>query len=128
MKGRTIILVVVISISRATYTELNLLQTHNTPLVGPIANFVVSLSGDGKIAKQGTALDVLSLDSKLLGKVDERDLEEPGGSEESADADTKDTTKDGKLIVAEEIEVGRVGKAACMSCLFLHLRKLTFAV
>ncbi|KAF7797051.1 hypothetical protein EIP86_008243 [Pleurotus ostreatoroseus] len=92
VKGRTVILV-----------------THNTPLVAPIADFVVSLGSDGKVVKQGTAFDVLSIDPKALDEVDERDLKEPGEPERSTETDAKDASKDGKLIVAEEVEVGRIG-------------------
>ncbi|KAJ3543408.1 hypothetical protein NM688_g5857 [Phlebia brevispora] len=97
VRGRTVILV-----------------THNIGLVGSIADFVVSLSSNGRIDKQGSVSDVLSIDPKATDDVvDDRDIGEL--VEVGADVkESSDTSKDGKLIVAEEVEVGRVSRSAMM--------------
>ena len=98
--------------------------------MAPIADFVVSLGSDGKVVKQGTAFGVLSIDPKALDEVDERDLKEPGEPERSAETNAKDASKDGKLTVAEEVEVGRVGSAACTSPVNTRIwtLRLTFVI
>ncbi|KAL0950645.1 hypothetical protein HGRIS_007433 [Hohenbuehelia grisea] len=110
IKGRTVILV-----------------THNVALMRPIADFIVSLGLDGRIASQGSAKEVITKDATLahLLEEDEKALER---AEESLD-DPKSVAPgdgitpnnpDGKLIAKEEVELGHVG----WQSLQLYLRAL----
>ncbi|KAI9509765.1 hypothetical protein F5148DRAFT_1275094 [Russula earlei] len=67
-----------------------LLVTHNVAMVSPLADYVVSLGLDGRVANRGPA------QLRTKKKVDQ---EEPDATAKQAD---------GKLIVAEEIAEGRV--------------------
>lgn len=98
-----------------------ILVSHNVALCAPVANWVVALSRNGRIANQGTMAEVLKRDAKLRAAV-EKDEEEITKAEQVVDKD-KDTAADGeeaqkktagKLIVAEEKAMGRVGKDAFM--------------
>lgn len=86
------------------------LQTHNVAMASPIAEYVVSLGLDGKVASRGSVLDALAHDNALSKEVAEEvvaieiadteiDSEEPGEADKKAD---------GKLTVAEEIHEGHV--------------------
>lgn len=91
-------------------------------MASPLAEFVVSLH-DGHIVSQGSVGDALKKDAKLeeefkheeealeLDEVEETVVD----SADPADPGAPDKKKDGKLIVAEEIEVGHVSWAACTS-------------
>ncbi|KAJ7643889.1 P-loop containing nucleoside triphosphate hydrolase protein [Roridomyces roridus] len=92
IQGRTIILV-----------------THNVALTQPIADFVVTFGADGKVRAQGSLSELvkrgslaskLHKDQKLLDKADQE--VDPKPVEEAA------KVADGKLILAEEVELGRV--------------------
>ncbi|THV04763.1 P-loop containing nucleoside triphosphate hydrolase protein [Dendrothele bispora CBS 962.96] len=95
IKGRTVVLV-----------------SHNVVLTKPIAGFVVSLRG-GRIVSQGSVSDALFRDEALAAevKIEEQELKL---AEEQVDAeeDSPDKKLDGKLIVAEEVELGRLGWSA----------------
>ena len=56
----------------------HLCQTHNVGLVGPIADFVVAMSADGRIASQGSLSEVLEQDPRLFTQMAEesREVEE----------------------------------------------------
>ncbi|KAF8610641.1 hypothetical protein BDV93DRAFT_484022 [Ceratobasidium sp. AG-I] len=92
-----------------------LIVTHNVTMVNEIANFVVSLGSDGRIASQGSIDNALRLDPKLRAEV-EWDEELKKKAEQAVD-DTNPTDNkqiklnksDGKLMVAEEIDEGHVG-------------------
>ena len=79
-------------------------------MAGPIADFVVSLSSDGRIASQGSISDALSQNTELLAEMrhTEKALELDQQYEEIDDIA-------GRLVVAEEIEDGRVSVASCES-------------
>lgn len=89
IRGRTVILV-----------------THNVVLAAPIASFAIELNSDGKVIRQGS--DMLG-ERELL----EADVAAKVNSEGTHEDDTKpdnsagDSSK-GKLILAEEIALGRV--------------------
>ncbi|KAJ7643885.1 hypothetical protein FB45DRAFT_896346 [Roridomyces roridus] len=92
IQGRTIILV-----------------AHNVALTQPIADFVVTFGADGKVRAQGSLSEMvkrgslaskLHKDQKLLDKADQE--VDPKPAEEAA------KVADGKLILAEEVELGRV--------------------
>ncbi|KAF5345715.1 hypothetical protein D9758_013070 [Tetrapyrgos nigripes] len=96
VKGRTILLV-----------------THNLVLTQPIASFVVSVK-DGRIASQGSVSDALAENRALIAEA-EKEQKELETADEVVDAVplTADAPKsDGKLIVAEEMEIGHLGWSA----------------
>ncbi|KAF9261735.1 hypothetical protein L218DRAFT_1001520 [Marasmius fiardii PR-910] len=95
VKGRTVILV-----------------THNVAMVKPLADCVISLN-DGRIVSQGSVSDALARDKKLAEevKIDE-ELEHKGTQviDSSQPVDGPASAKsDGKLILAEEVELGHLG-------------------
>ncbi|KAI9444470.1 hypothetical protein H4582DRAFT_2052775 [Lactarius indigo] len=71
-----------------------LLVTHNVAMVTPLADYVVSLGTDGRIASRGSVSNALKNDKTL-----EKELAEDARMAKSAD---------GKLILAEEIAEGNV--------------------
>ncbi|KAE9391369.1 P-loop containing nucleoside triphosphate hydrolase protein [Gymnopus androsaceus JB14] len=89
-----------------------LMVTHNVALAQSVAGFVVSIK-DGRILSQGTVSETLSKDKVLASQVKteesmieavEEELDGAGDkSKKAADANQ------GKLIVAEEVQVGNVG-------------------
>ncbi|EMD41584.1 hypothetical protein CERSUDRAFT_110134 [Gelatoporia subvermispora B] len=93
VRGRTVILV-----------------THNVAIASPIADFVVSLGTDGRIASMGS-LDLALAKNKKLSKELQEEKEEINKAEHEVDEVEPDVParKDGKLIVEEEVEVGHVG-------------------
>ncbi|EMD41580.1 hypothetical protein CERSUDRAFT_110129 [Gelatoporia subvermispora B] len=93
VRGRTVILV-----------------THNVAIASPIADFVVSLGTDGRIASMGS-LDLALAKNKKLSKELQEEKEEINKVEHEVDEVEPDVParKDGKLIVEEEVEVGHVG-------------------
>lgn len=89
-------------------------MTHNVALTRKIANFVVSVGLDGRVHSQASISDALAEDEVLAEEVskDQALLEKAEiqvDSEEVADEPKK---RDGKLILAEEIEIGRVSWGA----------------
>ncbi|KAH9929008.1 P-loop containing nucleoside triphosphate hydrolase protein [Epithele typhae] len=88
--------------------------SHNVALTRPIADFVVAVGNDGRIASQGSLDKVLQEDAELKDEVEvlaraDQEIDVPEASGEAA-ADL--SKKDGKLVVAEEIGTGRVGWGA----------------
>ncbi|EMD36164.1 hypothetical protein CERSUDRAFT_84254 [Gelatoporia subvermispora B] len=89
-----------------------LLVTHNIAVAGPIADFVVSLSSNGRIASRG-ALDLalaqnLKLQSELKKEKEELAKAEHEVDPVEPDAPAPSSAKSGKLVVQEEIAVGHV--------------------
>ncbi|KAK7056504.1 hypothetical protein VNI00_003060 [Paramarasmius palmivorus] len=88
LKGRTVILV-----------------THNLPLTVPLAEVVISVK-DGKVTSGGAIDNILNQDTPT-------NEDEETKSTEKEDilifSDDKKSKADGKLIVAEEVQMGRVG-------------------
>ena len=89
-------------------------------MASPLAEYVVSLGSDGHIASHGSVSAVLSSDVALAKEV-EREKEQELLEEDSDEADAEEAKdgkekKDGKLVVAEEIELGRVSRKSCESC------------
>lgn len=80
----------------------------------PLADYVVSLGRDGRVASHGSALDAvaesLTVSPELIENV-LNDSEEKRTDQEGPDETVKQT--DGKLIVAEEIAEGQVSWDAC---------------
>ncbi|KAI0085671.1 P-loop containing nucleoside triphosphate hydrolase protein [Irpex rosettiformis] len=112
-----------------------LLVTHNVHIAKPVADYVVSLGTDGRIASQGSLSKALSTDKKLAKEVDQEakavdkaehtiddppeEDTKPAAPAESAEPKTKKDS-DGKLIVAEEMSEGHVGWPA-LKLYFLSL-------
>ena len=83
----------------------------------PIADFVVSLGTDGRIASQGSLSTILAKDKKLSAQVaKENEVIEKAEHEIDPEGVDKEAKKnlDGKLIVEEEVPVGHVTWAASM--------------
>ncbi|KAG8972657.1 hypothetical protein FRC05_009668 [Tulasnella sp. 425] len=98
VKGRTVILV-----------------THHVAMLAPIADFVVSISSDGRILSQGEASDALKKDATLAAEIEEDQeiVEKKEKVENLENTDKpKDTKPSGQLIAAEEIVEGRIGLPA----------------
>ncbi|KAL0579466.1 hypothetical protein V5O48_002572 [Marasmius crinis-equi] len=95
------------------------IMTHNVALVRPIAGFVISLK-DGSISSQGSLEDALDHCSALNEEVS-KDAERLEEEEDSVDDEeppatlSKPPDTNGKLIIAEEIQEGRVTLAAVTS-------------
>jgi hypothetical protein len=114
IKGRTVILVVCHRAHSARLLLKDHFQTHNVALATPIAHFVVSLTADGRIATQGSISEALHRDRRLASKLDEgkEAIENAEEEEPTAEPITDKKKSDGKLIVAEDVAVGRVSCAA----------------
>ena len=96
----------------AYVSRLTALQTHNVASTRNIANFVVSLGVDGRIAAQGTVQEVLAHEPELAVEAEKEEaeikkVEEIEGQPEVPPAE-EETKSDGKLIVAEEVEEGHI--------------------
>ena len=84
-------------------------------MVSPIADFVVDMGSDGRIVSQGSLSSALEKDSKILKEVQEEQEELEKAEQEIDPEDPEDTAAKqnaGKLVVAEEIQEGRVGLKA----------------
>jgi len=81
-------------------------------MVVPIADFVVSLSSDGRIATRGTIEEALKKNKKLMTETTEsQEIAEK--AEEDVDAidpaqKVADNTNSSKLVVAEEVALGHI--------------------
>ncbi|KAJ7743656.1 hypothetical protein B0H16DRAFT_1693477 [Mycena metata] len=124
-----------LTLARALYGDLIknrtvILVTHNVAMTSKIAGFVVSLGLDGRVRSQGSLADALSKDEVLAKEVinDQEIFQATEKEINSLPAAAVDSPlpaaledpkkKEGKLIVAEEIAVGRVG----WNALALYLR------
>ncbi|KAJ7059261.1 P-loop containing nucleoside triphosphate hydrolase protein [Mycena amicta] len=97
MKNRTVILV-----------------THNIALASPIADFVVTFGSDGRIQAQGTVSEI-SKRSAVAAQIQEAQEvldKEQQIVDPKVPEDSKPKSADGKLIVAEEIQMGHVSASA----------------
>ncbi|KAJ6567145.1 P-loop containing nucleoside triphosphate hydrolase protein [Mycena capillaripes] len=82
-----------------------LLVTHNIALAQPIAGFVVSVGSDGRILSQGTVSEALAKNRDLaLQVIDE--TKTLTLQDEMTDERVNKPQVSGKLVVAEEIDVG----------------------
>ncbi|KAJ7288037.1 hypothetical protein C8J57DRAFT_1641031 [Mycena rebaudengoi] len=95
VKGRTVILV-----------------THNVALARPIVHFVVTLGTDGRVKNQGFFAELAKPSGALASQI-RKDQQALDRVRQEVDALENPVPKaGGKLIVAEEIQVGHVGVAA----------------
>ena len=81
----------------------------------PLADFVISLGTDGHIMNKGSAAEVFANMPELVEEVkhEEEAIELDENEVEQGNEAVKADDKKGKLVVAEEIEVGHVSSAAC---------------
>ncbi|EUC62287.1 P-loop nucleoside triphosphate hydrolase, partial [Rhizoctonia solani AG-3 Rhs1AP] len=92
-----------------------IIVTHNVAMVSEVAEFVISLGADGRIASQGTIDEAYRSNPKLKTEAEkDEELEHKGDQvvDDSNPADKTDANakkSDGKLMVAEDIAEGHVG-------------------
>ena len=79
-------------------------------MASPIAEFVVSMGKNGSISSQGDLPKVLAKDGQLSAEYEseEKTLAKAADAIDSF-APEEPNKSDGKLVVAEEIAIGRVG-------------------
>jgi hypothetical protein len=84
-------------------------------VVGPIADFVVSLSNDGHVVSQGSVREAIARDPVLAEEVkhEEEAIELDEIEELQVKTDKPTDSKKCQLVVAEEIAVGRISLSAC---------------
>ncbi|KAF7364891.1 Multidrug resistance-associated ABC transporter protein [Mycena venus] len=88
-----------------------ILVTHNVALARPIADFVVTFGSDGRIQSQGTMSEMAK--RGLLAAKIQKDQQILDKTEQEIDAeDPVEKPADGKLIVAEEVQLGHVSASA----------------
>ncbi|KAH9166021.1 hypothetical protein EDB89DRAFT_2115943 [Lactarius sanguifluus] len=87
-----------------------LLVTHNVAMATPLADYVVSLGKDGRIASRGSVSDVLKKVKTLAKELAEgtRVIKDDENKIDSQEPDETVKSADGKLILAEEIAEGHV--------------------
>ncbi|KAF8876209.1 multidrug resistance-associated ABC transporter [Gymnopilus junonius] len=86
-----------------------LLVTHNIALASPVAEFVVSIGLDGRVQSQGTEIALALAKNPTLAAEAEEDREVTEIAKEEIDTpEAKPKPADGKLVIAEEINVGHV--------------------
>ncbi|CAK5274807.1 unnamed protein product [Mycena citricolor] len=92
VRGRTVILV-----------------THNVALTSPIADFTVSIGSNGRISSQGSIAEVIEHDVAVAAEANQelQALEEVVDPAPVEDQPSK-AKSDGKLILAEEVQLGKV--------------------
>ena len=96
--------------------------------MGPLADFIVSLH-DGKVMKQGGLKDVLEDDIELFREF-EKEEDVLKKSEEEIDEQTEQPTEEksstsGKLILAEEIQLGHVSRESGKMVMLIAFQGLT---
>ncbi|KAJ7145004.1 multidrug resistance-associated ABC transporter [Mycena crocata] len=89
-----------------------LLVTHNIALAQPIAGFVVSVGNDGHILSQGTVSDALEKNLDLALEVADKAKMNSASEEEIIEESTDKPRISGKLVIAEEVDIGHVSWAA----------------
>ncbi|KAG6885716.1 hypothetical protein C0993_010889 [Termitomyces sp. T159_Od127] len=93
-----------------------LLVTHNVAMTRPIASYIVSLAIDGTIHTRGSISEALSHDSLSVEElIREENMTVKGETEVETAPLVEEIRSDGKLVVAEEIELGHISWAACKS-------------
>ncbi|KZV76922.1 P-loop containing nucleoside triphosphate hydrolase protein [Peniophora sp. CONT] len=92
VRGRTVVLV-----------------THNVALVGSLADYVVSLN-NGSVASHGEPDETIKKDDSLLQEAQEEDevMDKADQEIDTSTPDAKDDSGAGKLILAEEVQEGRI--------------------
>ncbi|KAF7340426.1 Multidrug resistance-associated ABC transporter protein [Mycena venus] len=88
-----------------------ILVTHNVALTRSIADFVVSFGADGQIRGQGS-ISELTKRGPLAAQIRENEQVMDKAQQEIDAENPAPKSADGKLIVAEEIQLGHVGASA----------------
>ncbi|KAJ7264124.1 P-loop containing nucleoside triphosphate hydrolase protein [Mycena haematopus] len=90
-----------------------ILVTHNFPLTRPIADFVVTFGSDGRIQSQGTVSEIVKRGT-LAAEIQKHQpvLEKTQQEIDSENPVEKPKPADGKLIVAEEVQLGHVSSSS----------------
>jgi hypothetical protein len=87
-------------------------QTHNIALARPIAEYVVSITSDGRVIGQDTVSEALMKDETLAQEIKYHEAlisqNELGHDEPENDESNIQGKKSGKLVVAEEMSMGRL--------------------
>ncbi|KAJ7720271.1 hypothetical protein DFH07DRAFT_760895 [Mycena maculata] len=91
-----------------------ILVTHNVAMTRKIADVVVSVGSDGRVQSQASISDALAEDEALAEEVskDQVVLEMAETQIDLAPSADEPKKMDGKLVLAEEIEIGRVSWSA----------------
>ncbi|KIO07506.1 hypothetical protein M404DRAFT_24002 [Pisolithus tinctorius Marx 270] len=90
-----------------------ILVTHNVAMVSPVAQYVVSLASNGRIASQGTLSEAIATDDKLAAEVAKEQKGLEIEEEVIVSAEQALPKKgEGKLVLEEEILEGRVSWSA----------------
>ncbi|KAJ7061977.1 hypothetical protein C8F01DRAFT_986919, partial [Mycena amicta] len=101
-----------------------ILVTHNIALTKKLADFVVSVGLDGRVHGEPSISAALAHDKVLAqeASADEEILDKSDEKVDDADPANVDEPKtpDGKLIIEEEIEIGRVSREAVTMFLRAH--------
>ncbi|KAJ7367252.1 P-loop containing nucleoside triphosphate hydrolase protein [Mycena albidolilacea] len=110
-----------LTLARAVYSKASILllddvlaaleKTHNVALTRPIADFVVSFGSDGRIQSQGTVSEITKR-GPLAAQI-QKDQQVLDRTQEEVDAEAPVVKPaDGKLILAEEVQLGHVSSSA----------------
>lgn len=118
VRGRTVLLVVseIIRVAFLPGTINSLRQTHNLGMTAPLAELVVSISSNGRVASQRGVSEALSKDPLLAADAEEV---ENIMEKEAQVIDGGDTTPErqakpaGQLIHKEEVSEGRIDWNHC---------------
>ena len=99
-------------------------------MASPIADFVVSLGGDGRILSTGSLSKALSKDKKLSAEMKEekKELQKADNEVDATEPDEPAKKSDGKLVVAEEVAEGHVGWPACEIFLLALVPKVSYGL
>jgi ABC-type multidrug transport system ATPase subunit len=88
-----------------------LLVTHNVALVTPVADYVVSLGGDGRVVAARPPSETVLNDRELVEQITHKQeaLQLDGNLEDDEDEhDQKAPAKGAKLVVEEEVQQGHI--------------------
>jgi hypothetical protein len=92
-------------------------QTHNVALASPLADFIVAMDAEGRVISRGSVSEVLENAKDLREEIEKE--QRAVDAEEAIESavldgkhDKKEVKKDGKLVAAEEVAVGRVSRKA----------------
>jgi hypothetical protein len=83
--------------------------THNVGAVEPISDLVVQASTDGHVSSREPSSGSELIRKEIDDAQDIQDTEQTAKDDKSAD---EMTIRKGKLVAAEEIEIGHIGRSA----------------
>lgn len=77
----------------------------------PVAQYVISLGSDGRIASHGSVAETLAVDKEMQKEVMESEIAEQKADEAFAleGAEENKLDNSGKLVMAEEVVEGHIG-------------------